>query len=219
MQFGTLQVRSCVFTNLIVFDCMLNCSECTVAQELGSSNLKLSIGHGTSYNTFELFSIEAMGWAGRQCVFIDGETGSTTYEGLLNPQNCQDQTGGSSYKAHVVCKTSGQTCDGNWKRVVKQDSSRGENFATGNEFYTTKNQLNEFESNIFSINQQLPSMINPLGQYHFRMVYPDINEYVEWMQTSNPAADTTVTGFQPITSPDGSFSGTTSFCNVEIDQF
>ena len=39
---------------------------------------------------------------------------------------------------------------------------------------------------------------NADGQFHFKLVYPEIPATNEWFQTSNPTTEQTITGFQAV---------------------
>ena len=44
----------------------------------------------------------------------------------------------------------------------------------------------------------IPSPRNADGQFHFKLVYPEIPATNEWFQTSNPTTEQTITGFQAV---------------------
>ena len=51
---------------------------------------------------------------------------------------------------------------------------------------------------LYSILSDLEDFLNSDGKFHFKLVYPEIPATNEWIQSSNPATDTTITGFEAI---------------------
>ena len=59
------------------------------------------------------------------------------------------------------------------------------------------------DADLYSILSSLPSFQNGDGTFHFKLCYPETTGYNgghcnEWLQTSNPATESTITGFQAI---------------------
>ena len=51
---------------------------------------------------------------------------------------------------------------------------------------------------LYSILGDLEDFRNSDGKFHFKLVYPEVPATNEWIQSSNPATDTTITGFEAI---------------------
>merc|ERR1711879_1064272 len=61
----------------------------------------------------------------------------------------------------------------------------------------TKNEDNP-DAKLFSILNQLEKYRGSDGNFQFKLCYPELNKCNEWIQSSNPATETTIRGFKPI---------------------
>ena len=61
----------------------------------------------------------------------------------------------------------------------------------------TKNEDNP-DAQLFSILNQLEKYRGSDGNFQFKLCYPELNKCNEWIQSSNPATETTIRGFKPI---------------------
>ena len=61
----------------------------------------------------------------------------------------------------------------------------------------TKNVDNPV-AHLFSILNQLEKYRGSDGNFQFKLCYPELNKCNEWIQSSNPATETTIRGFKPI---------------------
>ena len=53
-------------------------------------------------------------------------------------------------------------------------------------------------ANLYSILNQLENYRGKDGNFQFKLCYPEFGQCNEWIQTSNPATDTTIRGFKAI---------------------
>ena len=83
-----------------------------------------------------------------------------------------------------------------WKKVYSHNSDGGGVFAD-NEEAKNKNSDDE-NADLYSILYDLESF-RKNGGFHFRLCYPEVSKCNEWVQTSNPAEESTITGFSAIT--------------------
>lgn len=88
--------------------------------------------------------------------------------------------------------------------MFRQDSSTSEVFESSD--YMSFDD-SEPDKRLFSALDRLSSYLSYFGQLHFRLVYPETKEIVEWIQTSNPATSPTIEGFIPIRVTDSEFKG------------
>ena len=55
---------------------------------------------------------------------------------------------------------------------------------------------------LFSILDQLEGMRNRDGKFHLKLCYPELTQFSppcnEWIQTSNPATETAITGYEEV---------------------
>ena len=61
----------------------------------------------------------------------------------------------------------------------------------------TKNKDNP-DAQLFSILNQLENYRGSDGNFQFKLCYPELNKCNVWIQSSNPATETTIRGFEPI---------------------
>ena len=61
----------------------------------------------------------------------------------------------------------------------------------------TKNEDNP-DAKLFSILNQLEKYRGSDGNFQFKLCYPELNKCNVWIQSSNPATETTIRGFKPI---------------------
>ena len=61
----------------------------------------------------------------------------------------------------------------------------------------TKNVDNP-DAQLFSILNQLENYRGSDGNFQFKLCYPELNKCNVWIQSSNPATETTIGGFKPI---------------------
>ena len=61
----------------------------------------------------------------------------------------------------------------------------------------TENEDNPY-ANLFSILNQLEQYRGSDGNFQFKLCYPELNKCNVWIQSSNPATETTIRGFKPI---------------------
>ena len=82
-----------------------------------------------------------------------------------------------------------------WKKVYSHNSVGGV-FADNEE---AKNKNNDDENaDLYSILYDLESF-RKAGGFHFKLCYPEVSKCNEWVQTSNPVEESTITGFSAIT--------------------
>ena len=81
------------------------------------------------------------------------------------------------------------------KKVFYHNSEYG--FFTNEKDALKKNAGDETQP-LYSILSDLEDFRNSDGKFHFKLVYPEIPATNEWIQSSNPATDTTITGFEAI---------------------
>merc|ERR1711892_1197864 len=102
-----------------------------------------------------------------------------------------------------------------WKKIFAHDTSGG--LYADLEAAMNKNPRNE-KAKLYSILDQLERFRDPEGNFHLKVCYPEV-KYTpiypcnEWIQSSNPLHESTITGFKakwiafPKTSTGGTFSG------------
>ena len=149
--------------------------------------------------------------AGSTCTQLSGLTGKWKTRDL---DGCTGQNAFNDdrYKTHVVCKKTGP-CGGQWEPVFRHFAKKSSDIFTSN---PNAMDLNYFDAGLdmFSRLFQLDSNYRKDdGTFHFKIVYPELDMYNEWTQTSDftqnsgvPATDVT-----PITIMSSSLPTFTSF--------
>eukprot|EP00092_Neocalanus_flemingeri_P012265 GFUD01013221.1.p1 GENE.GFUD01013221.1~~GFUD01013221.1.p1 ORF type:complete len:589 (+),score=124.60 GFUD01013221.1:122-1768(+) len=83
-----------------------------------------------------------------------------------------------------------------WQKVYSHDTAGGL-FATVDE--AKKKNINDEDADLFSVLYNLKSMRNEDGVFHLKLCYPELTEHAypcnEWIQSSNPVLESTITGY------------------------
>ena len=123
---------------------------------------------------------------------FDGTAYAKSYEvkDFVNIKNAQSIPAGKTF--------SGEKKE--YTKVFSHDSSGG--------YFSTKEQVlksnpDNSDAGLFSILYRLEEFRNGDGKFQFKLCYPEIQgiggkSCNEWIQSSNPTTDTTITGFQPV---------------------
>jgi len=96
-----------------------------------------------------------------------------------------------------VCSSSSDIQRG-WQKVFSHNTAGGF-FANLDE--TKKKNIDDEEALLFSTLYNLESLRNNDGAFHFKLCYPELpGDFPcnEWIQTSNPVTETTVTGYKAV---------------------
>ena len=86
-----------------------------------------------------------------------------------------------------------------WAKVFYHDTSAGL-FTDADD---AKNKNSDYpNAPMFSILDQLEGMRDGKGRFHLKLCYPELTEFNppcnEWIQTSNPATEETITGYEEV---------------------
>merc|ERR1711997_343691 len=93
--------------------------------------------------------------------------------------------------------TSGDSCTCSstvsvgWRKIFSHNSKYG--YFADSEDALSRNADDESQP-LFSRLSDIEQFRNAQGQFHFKLVYPEIPAVNEWIQTSNPTTETTITG-------------------------
>ena len=90
--------------------------------------------------------------------------------------------------------------DASFKKIFSHNTAGG--LFSSQEDALNKNP-DDPNANLFSILDQLENYKNAEGNFHLKLCYPEVSgedgsHCNEWVQTSNPVTDTTITGFRAI---------------------
>ena len=129
-------------------------------------------------------------------------TTSTSTSNTTTPSTITTTTTTTTPTTTTTTKASTAPSSGGFAKVFSHDSSSGEFFASQSDALN-KNSDNP-DAALFSILDQLEDFRQSDGRFHFKLCYPEVTWGVdgkkcnEWYQTSNPATETTITGFEAI---------------------
>merc|ERR1712141_794452 len=79
-----------------------------------------------------------------------------------------------------------------WRKIFSHNSKYG--FVDDTADALSRNADDESQP-LFSRLSDIEQFRNAQGEFHFKLVYPEIPAVNEWIQTSNPTTETTITGF------------------------
>merc|ERR1712141_925137 len=96
-------------------------------------------------------------------------------------------TGGDS------CSCSSSTVSAGWRKIFSHNSRYG--YFDDAADALSRNADDESQP-LFSRLSDIEQFRNAQGEFHFKLVYPEIPAVNEWIQTSNPTTETTITGFK-----------------------
>ena len=82
-----------------------------------------------------------------------------------------------------------------WQKIFSHDTAGGL-FANHDE--AKQKNINDESADLFSILYDLESMRNDDGMFHFKLCYPEQSGCNEWIQSSNPLLESTVTGYADV---------------------
>ena len=129
---------------------------------------------------------------GRQDSTGEPTRGTTTVSTTTTPTTTTTTT-----STTTTASTTTEASD--MKKIFSHDTAGG--FFSSHEDALSKNPDNP-GAFLFSILDQLETYRSAEGKFHFKLCYPEIivdgKSCNEWYQTSNPATDTTITGFQAV---------------------
>ena len=95
--------------------------------------------------------------------------------------------------------TSGESCpcpstvSVGWRKIFSHNSKYG--YFADSADALSRNADDESQP-LFSRLSDIEQFRNAQGEFHFKLVYPEIPTVNEWIQTSNPTTETTITGFE-----------------------
>jgi|ERR1711953_151553 len=127
---------------------------------------------------------------------INPKCDSFTWESLYN--KCWIKTGipnQSTYKGAISGTAECLNPASNWVKVFSHD-------VAGGVFQSDDDALSKNPDDptalLFSRLDQLEKFRTGDGKFHFKIVFPELGGSNEWIQTSNPATESRIEGFQPV---------------------
>merc|ERR1711997_446117 len=89
--------------------------------------------------------------------------------------------------------TCSSTVSVGWRKIFSHNSKYG--YFADSADALSRNADDESQP-LFSRLSVIEQFRNAQGEFHFKLVYPEIPAVNEWIQTSNPTTETTITGFE-----------------------